>query len=1355
MALFADLNLRPFLPEYAEGLKLAGLDPLGYALGQGSLGLEVLLVRASRRPGRTVLRDAWKKRSGGRAAPILLLALYGEDAQVAVCGPAELGKSKTLPVYPDLKGDEAERICLAALACADRHAALRLLRETLPELGDRILGVVNQGLLATHELQHGVTQRPDWAGAVSRGRALQGQRKQALLRGLGYEIQGLGGPVAKLVADETDLALGLFLNKGELVDMSSERFSNLSPVTYALARADNEGLPWVMVLSDDAIRLYPVKTGVGVGQRGRAETFVQLRLDLLSDDDVAYLWLLYSADALRPDGTIDKILENSRQYATSLGSRLRERIYTDVIPRLAESIAAARGMTSPTRHDLDFTYQMALTILFRLLFVAYAEDKGLLPYRSNEDYRSRSLNQRARKLLDMEQRRTPLESGPFMWQEVQLLFDAVDQGHHDWGIPPYNGGLFESGRDKSRVGNEIRQISLGDHHFGLVLRALLLDYEQRDDIHGPVDFRSLSVREFGTIYEGLLGSELSLAQSDLAEGRNRLYVPAKREKDIVVRVGEIYLHDASGRRKSTGSYYTKSFAVEHLLDHALEPALDDHLTRLQALGERASGDDFFDFRVADIAMGSGHFLVAAIDRIERRFTTFLADHPVPAVRDELERLRQRAQVVMREYGTDVDVEDTQLLRRQIARRCIYGVDLNPMAVDLARLSVWVHSFVPGLPLSLLDYNLVCGNSLVGIATLQEAEDVLDQGPPLWRLNARNLLGGAAETLSTTAQLADADAAEIAEARSANETARQQLAPTAALLDALAASRINEKLRQTVVDGQLIDSNKSAQGILTPYPDLHEIALEALQAIPPFHFPIAFPQVFLRQRAGFDVILGNPPWEIAKPEENRFWTRYVPGLHSRPQHEREDIQALWREGRPELHAQFIDERAKMILVRKVLLTGPFPGMGTGDPDLYKGFTWRFWSLISDGAGRMGVVLPRSVFSTKGASEFRRDVFSSGTVEDMTNLVNNRQWTFEEVHPQYTVTLFSLRKQRPNSSTMLTMRGPYSSAINYKTGMQGEAVRFPLDEVFNWTSTAALPLLPDDFAAQIFAQLRQAPNLDMDDTHSWRALPYNELHSTHDKKHMELVDEKEEDWWPVYKGESFDIWEPDRGAGTYYAWANPEKILERLYRKRTRGNRNKRSVYSELSQEWVEDKSTYAAFRPRIACRKITNRTNSRSIVVALIPSNVVAQDGVTLFIFPRGDEFDEANLLGLLSSIPLDWYSRRFVEINMNFHILNSLPVPRPARANPLWQRVVALSGRLAAVDERYADWAAAVGVDFGPLEPARKDDMIYELDAVVAHLYGLSADQLGHIFATFHVGWDYHARLRAVLAHFKQWEQPL
>ena len=230
---------------------------------------------------------------------------------------------------------------------------------------------------------------------------------------------------------------------------------------------------------------------------------------------------------------------------------------------------------------------------------------------------------------------------------------------------------------------------------------LLVDpIAEGEGVFGPVDFRSLGVREFGTVYEGLLESELSVAEEDLAVDKEGQYVPAgKKEPDV--RQGQIYLHNASGARKATGSYYTKSFAVEHLLDHALEPAIADHLARLDKLDDRRAAESFFDFRVADIAMGSGHFLVAAVDRIERRFSSYLAKRPLPGVMGELLRLRKAALDGIEQAGGSIDgieIENVQLLRRQIARRCIYGVDINNIAVQLARLSLWIHTFVPGLPL---------------------------------------------------------------------------------------------------------------------------------------------------------------------------------------------------------------------------------------------------------------------------------------------------------------------------------------------------------------------------------------------------------------------------------------------------------------------------------------------------------------------------------------------------------------------------------------------------------------------------------------------------------------------------------
>ena len=213
-------------------------------------------------------------------------------------------------------------------------------------------------------------------------------------------------------------------------------------------------------------------------------------------------------------------------------------------------------------------------------------------------------------------------------------------------------------------------------------------------------------------------------------------------------------------------------------------------------------------------MGSGHFLVAAIDRIDKRFSTYLYENPIPDVTNELARLREHATEILADYGESLKSEDTdKLRRRQIARRCIYGVDLNPLAVELARLSIWVHTFVPGLPLSLLDYNLVRGNSLVGIATIQEAQDILDQaGQTLFTANAQDLLGAADVQLERIRGLADADASQIEAARDAYEEARELLAPSAALFDILAASRLNDELRESIALGLTSASEDVRQGL---------------------------------------------------------------------------------------------------------------------------------------------------------------------------------------------------------------------------------------------------------------------------------------------------------------------------------------------------------------------------------------------------------------------------------------------------------------------------------------------------------------------------------------------------------------
>jgi len=1274
---------------------------------------------------------------------VLIVVPWG-NGRAAVCGPTEHNPVE----HRDLPVEQVEAVCGKALDAAGRHTAIRLLHRLLPVLDAPIPGLRNGGLFAMQELERGVPSRGDWTLAAEEARGVRTLRGRALIKGLGFGTEELPGPAMLLLAGDRKTAVAVLLDRPEEIDAASPRFDGISPVSHALAQADRENLDWVVAAAGATLRLYPAKPGVGTGRRGRSETFVEINLDLLRADDAGYLWLLLSAPALCEGGSVEEILSASEDYAADLGGRLRERVYREVMPALSRAVVATMCPERPTTADLSQAYQAALHILYRLLFVAYAEDRDLLPLHASRSYREHSLKRIAQRLADARQSEIAFGGQDALWSQVTQIWKAVDGGNPEWRVPKYNGRLFASEPQVSKLGARIGGLSLPDREFAPALAALLLD-RTAEGTDGPVDFRSLGIREFGTIYEGLLESELSVAWTDLAvDARTAAYLPAKSGQTVEVSAGEVYLHDRSGARKSSGSYYTPAFAVEHLLDRTLEPALEEHLERLDRLQDREAGRRFFEFRVADIAMGSGHFLVGAVDRIERRLANYLAARPLPDVRNELARLRRTAEHKLGPDWSEDGIEDTQLLRRQVARRCIFGVDMNPMAVELARLSLWIHTFVPGLPLSLLDHNLIQGNSLVGIASFEEASELFQtESGDLFSFVASERLGAVREPLERLARLTDANDAEIREARELHARMRTAIRSEQELFTLLAASRTNSGIHEAIAEGRVATALDDPSDIFRA--QLMDKGREELKGLDVLHFALAFPHVFLGRRNGFDVILGNPPWEKPRVEEHGFWARHFPGFRSKPQGEQEALKTQYRKERPDLATRLNKETQAAASLRRVLTAGAFPGMGTGDPDLYKAFVWRFWDLVSADGGRIGVVLPRSALAAKGSTAFRKELLDSAEVLDVTMLVNNREWVFPNVHPQYTISLTAIMRGRGVSKSELRLSGPYATLKRFRAGVRRSPVTFRAREVEAWNDTASLPLLPSDESVEVFAQLRNSPRLDLNDGVGWRARPHRELDATNDK-HVMDIDSKQcpEDFWPVYKGASFDLWTPD--TGTYYAWADPKRVLSHLQSKRKRANR--RSAFAEFDQAWRDDPGTLPCLRPRIAFRDVTNRTNRRTVIAALVPPKVLLVHNSPYLLFPRGIERDEAYLIGLMGSLPLDWYARRFVETHLTFFVLNPFPVPRPGADGPLRERVIALAGRLASPDDRFTDWAGRLGVACGPMDPDEKQDHIRELDAVVAHLYGLTETQLVHIFETFHESWDHEERLRATLRHFQTWK---
>ena len=238
------------------------------------------------------------------------------------------------------------------------------------------------------------------------------------------------------------------------------------------------------------------------------------------------------------------------------------------------------------------------------------------------------------------------------------------------------------------------------------------------------------------------------------------------------------------------------------------------------------------------------------------------------------------------------------------------------------------------------------------------------------------------------------------------------------------------------------------------------------------------------------------------------------------------------------------------------------------------------------------------------------------------------------------------------------------------------------------------------------------------------------------------------WPVYKGASFNIWEPD--TKTHYAYADPQLLLDHLFEKRLRQSVTSSSPYFGTDPVWHNDPSTLPCLFPRVAYRRTTGYTNKRTTIACLIPPNVFLVDSAAFILFAPCSPAQEAYLLGLLCSVPFDWYSRRVVELNLSFAILNSCPIPKPPVNNPIRNRVIYLAGRLAAVDDRYEDWASQVGVSVASVKSeVEKADLIAELDAAVALLYGLDESDIQIIYRTFHTTTDHLPKIDAVLSHYR------
>jgi hypothetical protein len=422
--------------------------------GNDETDLVVVLADAPAQPTKGDLYAAWRARSAGGVAPVLLAVTYrdGPLSRVALLGLAE----DAVPVT-GIDHRVAEQLISDALIMnspSGLHAEVR--RRLSSIAGGVASGVRNEGLLASHVLQQ-QPREPGWERLCARSQLLLSKRSEALLTGLGYTVEPVpDGTVLREADAGNRRAAAVLLADGESFDNPLSRFHNTNAVTHGLAVARRENVDWLIVLGGSVVRLYSRDPDTGVGRKGQTQTYVELDLSILAGKECGYLALLLAPGSLSAEGTLHRLLRDSSRYAAELSARLRDRIYEDVVRNL--SVAVANSMDIPglprirQKAALDEAYHQTMIILFRLLFVAYAEDRGLLPYGKSDRYTRNAL-----KTLALDLQKDPAQKfdphSTSLWDDLTQVWKVIDTGDlGGWGVPAYNGGLFTRDPNKNASG---------------------------------------------------------------------------------------------------------------------------------------------------------------------------------------------------------------------------------------------------------------------------------------------------------------------------------------------------------------------------------------------------------------------------------------------------------------------------------------------------------------------------------------------------------------------------------------------------------------------------------------------------------------------------------------------------------------------------------------------------------------------------------------------------------------------------------------------------------------------------------------------------------------------------------------
>ena len=1152
-------------------------------------------------------------------------------------------------------------------------------------------------------------------------------------------------------------------------------------------------------------------------KRPRSDSYVEFDLEecllnVLQENDDSTLktfFLLFRRAAfVRIGGEtatfLEQAKEEGRRYEERVAQDLSGVVFDDIYPNLTQALALAGGvpqLPEDERNDrLIECRDAALIFLYRVLFILYAEDRGLLPV-NEPRYDDYGLRKRVRDDVASRMRRGDAFSkvATNYYDHLTSLFRLIDQGDQSIGLPPYNGGLFAS-----EAAPMLHSIRLPDSATAPIIHGLshTPSADNQSGTQRFVNYRDLSVQQLGSIEERLLEREPAFDD----------------DGGFSVRLNPF-------ARKDSGSYYTPQSLVDLIIDNTLKPLAEERLNAFIQKAEELECNDrpelerradlekldpaeaVLNLKVLDPAMGSGHFLVTAVDFL----SDFVAEilEQVPTIPHWLTESYEspvaariadtRVEILRRAAESDWLVDEAQLtdhaiIRRMVLKRCIYGVDKNPMAVELAKVSLWLHSFTAGAPLSFLDHHLRHGDSLVGMRVYDAANELNRLGG-LFASAAIQDAEKTAQSMNRIEFMADADISEVQESAELFAEVESTTADLRRLLDFLCGKfwltsdlkkRALTKFENPIIEA-LSKNPDDAYGLLSgssgdlvamsDFYDIWEDAISVAKNETFLHWEVAFPGVWSdwlsdTPKGGFDAIIGNPPWDRIKFQEVEWFAPRAPDIAraTTAAARRSRIRALRRQ-KPQLRDEYDDakDRAER-LSSNVRNSGDYPLLARGDVNLYSLFVERSTHLIKPD-GFVGLLTPSGISSDLSAGEFFKSVSGAGRVAALFDFMNGREsgdlpTFFPDVHLSFkfcTMILGGSDRRFDEAKCGFFLQDP--------TDVVDPQRCFPLS-VDDFTlvnpNTGTAPIFRNRRDAEITRRMYEShPVLvDKSDDKERRAHPVRYMgmfHMTNDSGmfrsaawlNSEGCYPFEGNRWkrgkdlylPLYEGKMVQAYD-HRAAGVIL---NRENLNRPAQAKESSEKEHEDTNYLPTPLHWVKSDASPSlevveSVGWTIGFKDVTAPTNTRTMIASVVP---LAGFGNTLPILtPVGTDANSISsyqasaplLVANFNAMAFDFVARQKVQgQHLNLYIVEQLPVI----AEQEYDRQFGEKTARQIVQEHVlwltytaydmAQFAKDLGYDGPPFVWNTEDrrHLLARLDALYFLLYGLSREDVTYVMNTF------------------------